>query len=250
MDNNYHNNKTQDLVAPKTRKRIFKTVLITHIVLIGSLLLWGVIAEFFKPKREKVITVSLASLPAESAAPSPVAYSPPKPEKKATPKTKKTIKKRPKKTRKKVKKKPKWKPAKKIKISKEVVYVKPKKTWKPVSKPKTFDRNKLINKLNQSKQFTRVGNNVGVQSYENSVGAYLHRYWETPAKSVLGNRRPEVTIKLKIASNGKLMNYSIVKASGITAVDNSVKNLLKKVKYLPAPRGGARTIVLIMEVVK
>ena len=249
-----------NLVSPLTRKRIFHSVVIAHVVVISTILLWGIIAEFFKPEPPKVITVSLYTPPGNPAPPSPPAYSPPAP--KSAPKTRTKVK-RPKtipkkkvvpKPKKKVVPKPKktWKPARTIKVSKDVVYIKPQKTWKPQPQVQKMDKQQLLASINQSRTNIRSNTtNAGaVQSYENSVGAYLYRLWDTPDKSLLGNKRPEVKIMLNIASNGQLLGAQILSPSGLPVMDESVAKLLRKIKYLPAPTGGARKVTLILEVIE
>jgi len=223
------------LVDLRTHKRIFRTVLITHIVIIAMILVWGLAVEFFKPEKPKSLTVSLYT-PPKAASTAPV-YTPPK--KKTSPKKKVT--KKPK------KKKKKWKAAKKIKVSKKLVYVKPKKR-RP--QPKAIDKQKLLNSLKQknAKKSSKIKNKSALQSYENNVGAYLYQLWDTPDKSLLGNKRPEVKVELSIAANGRLVHAKILKPSGIAAMDESIQELLKKIKYLPAPNGGAKKITLILEV--
>ncbi|MCK4983569.1 MAG: TonB C-terminal domain-containing protein [Victivallaceae bacterium] len=228
------------LVDLRTRKKIFHTVLITHVVIISMIIVWGFAVDFFKPKRPKSITVSLYTPPETSG--TPPAYTPPKT------KTKAAAKKTPKK---KVIKKPKkkWKPAKKIKVSKDLVYVKPVKT-RPRIKP--MDKQKLLNYLKQNRVKIRSNTqNTGIaQKYENSVGAYLYQLWDTPDKSILSGKHPEVKIQLNIAANGQLLNARILKPSGITAMDKSIQKLLQKIKYLPVPSNGAQKITLILEVIE
>lgn len=225
------------LVDLRTRKKIFHVVLIAHIVIISIILVWGLAIEFFKPKRSKVLTVSLYTPPKTSGAP-PV-YSPPKTKSSKKKATKK-------KSKKKKSKKKKWKPAKKIKISRQLVYVKAKKRQVQI---KPMNKQKLLTSLKQKQ--VKTGSNTAVaKSYENSVGAYLYQLWDTPDKSILGGKHPEVKIQLNIAANGQLLYAKILKGSGVTAMDKSIQELLKKVKYLPAPRGGARKITLILELIE
>ena len=233
------NDDKKALVDQRTRRKIFHVVLITHIVVISTILLWGLAVEFFKPKKPQSLTVSLYTPPKNPGAP---VYTPPKAVKTVKPPEKKITKTKPKK-----KPKKKWKPAKKIKVSKKLVYVKPKKT-EPRIKP--IDKQKLLNSLKQKNTKIRGSQNTAVaQSYENSVGAYLYQLWDTPDKNVLGNKHPEVKIELTIAANGKLVYARILTPSGISAMDKSVQELLKKVEYLPVPRGGAKKITLILEVI-
>lgn len=227
------------LVDLRTRKKIFHVVLITHIVAISIILVWGLAVEFFKPKRPQSITVSLYTPPKAFEAP-PI-YTPPKrksPKKRVTKRPKKTPKKR-------VVKK--WTPAKKIKISEKLVYIKPVKT-RPQIKP--MDKQKLLTSLKQKQvKISSSTKSAGAsKNYENSVGSYLYQLWDTPDKSALGTKRPEVKIELNIAANGQLLNAKILNPSGIAAMDESIQKLLKKVKYLPASGRGARKITLILEV--
>lgn len=224
------------LVDLRTRRRIFHIVLIVHIVIIIIILVWGFATDFFKPKKQpKALTVSLYTPPKSSS--TPKAYTRPKAKR-----TKKTV-------AKKAKKKKKWKVAKKITISKKVFYIKPKKT-PPRVKP--IDKQKLVTTIKQKN--TKIISKIDIpqltQSYENSVGAYLYQLWDTPDKSVLGATRPELKIQLNIAANGQLLYAKILKPSGVPAMDKSVQELFKKVKYLPVPKGGAKKITLILEVIE
>ena len=212
------------LVDLRTRKKIFHVVLITHIVIIIIILVWGLAVEFFKPEHPKTMNVSLYTPPKTSGA--PPAYTPPK----TKSSKKKAVKKKP--------KKKKWKLAKKIKVSKQLVYIKPKKTQ---AQPKP---------MNKQKYAKTSSNTLAAKNYENSVGAYLYQLWDTPDKSLLGGKRPEVKIQLSIAANGQLLDAKILKSSGIAAMDKSIRKLLKKVKYLPVPSGGAKKITLILEVIE
>ena len=243
----YKKDAENALVDSRTHKKIFRSVLIVHIVIISLIVLWGALVELFKPKPPSILTVSLYTPPQTSGA--PPAYTPPKAEKPKKKVKKKKPKPKKKVTKKRLKPKKKWKPAKKIKVSKKLVYVKPKKTTPQV---KPIDKQKLLTALKQ--KYTKIRSNIkntgAAQSYENSVGAYLYQLWDTPDKSVLGNKRPEVKIKLNIAANGQLLYAKILKPSGVTAMDKSVQELLKKVKYLPVPSGGSKEVILILEVIE
>jgi len=226
------------LVDEHTHKKIFHSVVIAHVVIISTILVWGFLVEFFRPKQPKSITVSLYTPPETSG--TPPAYTPPK-AKTAPKKTpKKKLVKKPKK---------KWKAKKIIKVSKDLVYIKPLKT-RPQIKP--MDKQKLLNYLKQKNVKIRSNTkSTGVsQNYENSVGAYLYQLWDTPDKSLLANKRPEVKIQINIAANGQLLDAKILKPSGVAAMDKSVQELLQKIKYLPIPSNGAQKITLILEVIE
>ena len=233
------------LVDLRTHKKIFHSVVIVHIVIISIIIVWGFLIEFFKPERPKSITVSLSSLPTPPGV-SP-AYTPPI--KKTKPKA--VAKKVKKKVKNKAKKKPrkKWKAAKKIKVSRQLVYVKPTRTRSQI---KPMNKKKLLVFLSQNRVKIRSNTQSAniAQSYENNVGAYLYQLWDTPDKNLLNGQGPEVKIQLNIAANGKLLSAKILKLSGITAMDNSVQKLLRKVKYLPSPSNGGRKITLILEVIE
>ncbi|MDD5697449.1 MAG: TonB family protein [Victivallaceae bacterium] len=234
------------LVDARTRKKIFRSVVIAHLAIIGAILIWSCLAELLRSRQPKVITVSLYTPAAAPGSPRPTAPAPPVPVPRPRPAAAPPAQPKPKiaKTAKK-----KWQPAKTIKVSRELVYIRPRRTAPKPAAPEPMDKRQLLAFLNQDRVKIHSGAGTGVTaSYENQLGAYLYRLWDTPDKSVLGGKRPEVKIRLDIAADGRLRNSTVLKPSGIAAMDESVKQLLGKIKLLPAPENGPREVTLILEV--
>ncbi|QSH40414.1 TonB C-terminal domain-containing protein [Lentisphaerota bacterium ZTH] len=253
------------LVSRTTRRYIFRGVVIAHIaVLVVPFLFLAVYEWFFKPQKPKIMQVTLYSPPPANPTPPAPQYTPPAPPKakkkipvKSKPKPKtakpkpKTVKRKPKIKKAKVTKK-RWKKASKIKISKEVVKVN-RTTVKPKSQKRFIPltpeqlKNRIYSNMPRIRT-TNTANTALVQAYENKVGSYLYNVWETPDKSQLGNRQPEVEIELYVTATGKVSRSRITRYSGINPMDLSVKKLLAKLDYVPAPPKGATTLKLILEI--
>jgi TonB family protein len=256
------NKKQRELISQGTRKKIFHGVAIAHVALIIVPFVAFTIYEWFKPAKPKTIQVTLYTPPQKvnptPPSPQPPAVQPkpqpPKPKKKPVikrkPKPKPKTKPKPKKhkiTKPKPKKK-RWKPAEKIKISKDIVKRKPSKperTFVPLTK------DQLAAQIRKNVPVTRISNKTGNYgaSYESQLSSFIYRIWETPAKNLLGNKNPEVTIELDIDSAGRVKGSKILKLSGVSAMDNSVKKLLAQLSRVIPPRNGPQRIVMILEVV-
>ncbi|MCP3966503.1 MAG: TonB C-terminal domain-containing protein [Lentisphaerae bacterium] len=256
----------RELVSRTTRRYIFRGVVIAHVaVIILPFLFLAVYEWLFKPKKPKIMQVTLYSPPPAAPAPPAPQYQPPAPKKaakkipvkkkpKPKPKTKpkpKVTKRKPKVTKPKVTKK-RWKKARKIKISREVVKVnrktvkvKPQKRFIPLT-PEQL-KNRIYTNMPRIRT-TSTSSTAVVQAYENKVGSYLYNVWETPDKSQLGNRQPEVEIELYVTSTGKVSRARIIRYSGVNPMDLSVKKLLANLDYVPAPPRGATTLKLILEI--
>jgi len=74
-----------------------------------------------------------------------------------------------------------------------------------------------------------------METYNRKAGMYLKNVWMQPSKSLLGNQLPAVTIELEIAADGRVTGKRILKASGIAAMDDSAKSLLRRLDRMPAP---------------
>ncbi len=77
----------------------------------------------------------------------------------------------------------------------------------------------------------------------------LYDLWEQPTSREVGGASPSVTVRLTISSYGSVTSASIVRQSGISAMDISVKELLQRLKTLPKPPKGGMTFeaVLVLE---
>ena len=74
-----------------------------------------------------------------------------------------------------------------------------------------------------------------MEAYNRRAGMYLKNVWMQPPKSLLGNQLPAVTIELEIAPDGRVTGKRILKTSGIAAMDDSARGLLRQLDRMPAP---------------
>jgi protein TonB len=267
----YHQEETgKKLISRKLKKRILISVIVFHVVFIILPFIIYLLISWLKPNKPKTIKVTLVNppppgspapppppdvKPTNKPKPTPEPPKPPKPQKK---KKKKKVVKKPVQKKEPVKKKPvqkkpdkpKWKPldVSKIKISKKEI--KSKTPSKPVQK---FDVNKFAQRLKNLQSTIKLSdtaeplNRNDMQYYE-TVSGYVYRVWKQPSESELGGRKPSVTIHVSVAANGSVLSASIVKRSGISAMDMSVKRLISELKNLPIPPRGAMQFDIILEV--
>ena len=86
-----------------------------------------------------------------------------------------------------------------------------------------------------------------IETYYDKVTTTLYRHWNQPNISNLQNQEPTVILKLKIDKNGRIISATVTQKSGVAAMDNSVDELLEKVKVLPIPPR-AMEITVTMEI--
>jgi TonB family protein len=86
-------------------------------------------------------------------------------------------------------------------------------------------------------------------SYDQVLGSYLKKYWNTPYKEELGGKKPEVTVLINISADGRIASYRILKSSNNRPMDDSVERLFSSLKRVPQPPDRvAREFKLIMEI--
>ncbi|MFO7820676.1 MAG: TonB family protein [Lentisphaeria bacterium] len=96
------------------------------------------------------------------------------------------------------------------------------------------DENNALTTTDQSPQtesaelITRYANEV--------VRVILYRRWQTPTASEMGNSSPKTDVKLVISADGTVKQARIIRASGNSAMDASVRQLLTNLKRLPPLR--------------
>ncbi len=88
--------------------------------------------------------------------------------------------------------------------------------------------------------------NDSLMKYGLSLGDYLKTRWEEPSRSLLEGRLPEVLIEVTIAADGRVLSSRILKPSGITAMDASVRRMLDALDRVPTPPSGRISLQLIM----
>ncbi len=275
--------KAGEMVSLATRKKIRKTVIITHVAVVLLPFLVLMIYQWFKPTPPERIKVRLVQMPLadnsgeRSMAPRPQVEKPktkqkktvkkkvkpkkklvkkakPKPKKKLVKKTKPKAKPK-KRITKKTKPKPKSKPKRKIlsandiKISREVVKNRTRKKLSSADLEKKILKN--WKKVNYSANPSTRYNGKVTAAYSDTVGLYLEPIWEQPDKTSLAGRFPEVTIRLDIDGRGRVTRARIVRRSGISVMDSSITKLLRKLKRVPPPPGGkAKSVTIIMAIEK
>ncbi len=85
-------------------------------------------------------------------------------------------------------------------------------------------------------------------TYEDYLGTYLKRFWDTPERRLLNGRKPEVTVQVSIASDGRIVGHRIIRPSNIELMDDSVERIFTALRQVMAPPDGKpREIALIFE---
>ena len=83
--------------------------------------------------------------------------------------------------------------------------------------------------------------------YWERLGNYIKSRWSEPPGSLLGNARPQVTIELSIAADGRVTSARIIARSGNAPMDESVQRMLSNLDRVPAPSNGSTSIQLILK---
>ena len=74
------------------------------------------------------------------------------------------------------------------------------------------------------------------QNYFEQLKHYFYIRWQQPPRSLLGNRNQEAVVEVTVAADGQILASRIIRASGIKAMDQSVRQLLDNLNPLPPPR--------------
>lgn len=259
-------------------------VFILHTVIITVPLIWMAMDNFFRPPKVNAFRVKIGpkelshaplvgppertrpkpagppipAEPAVSVPPAPPAepkVSIPKPKPKIKKAVRKTVKKRAvKRTAKRTKKTVQKKTVKKRNLQNEV-YRPPRGTNElRETAGRNFNPNVPIGSRDrgqvQGKADHRTpggGLTEEMEQYNRRAGMYLKNVWFQPPKSLLGDQLPAVTIELEIASDGRVTAGRILKTSGVAAMDDSVRNLLKQLDRMPAPPKRGTVIQFILQ---
>ena len=139
----------------------------------------------------------------------------------------------------------------------------PQKT-KPTRQPATrnVNRNQQSNTYSNIANQIRSGNTSGgsrssynngsaaASNYYGQVGTKLKWEWEKdrPSSSSLNGKKPVVTLKFRVASNGAILYKQIVRKCGIPSVDASIERLLARLTTLPRPPQGLSEFTVNMRV--
>lgn len=74
--------------------------------------------------------------------------------------------------------------------------------------------------------------------YPGKVAEFLKQLWQTPSGIFLDGRNADVLIRLTISGNGTITGKEVLRYSGVSAMDDSVRALLRRVERVPAPSDG------------
>lgn len=276
-------------VSNRLRFKILQTALTIHILVISCPFVWNLFDKIFNPPKKKIINVRLVTqLPAapsetsssaKGGAPAPPAIIPNMPKVSPRPRPK-PIKPPPIKPVQPPKVQPQTPPKVPPKIQPKVqpkVQPKPRPKTKPKVQPKAKEPEKTFIPITedplaasnqaQATQAPQVvssqahvpqgppGDNLEGEKFQldyiQFVGQYLKSNWEPPSILQLGGNTPEVTVRIWLSPAGNITQWQLIKSSGNTLVDNSVKNLFFKIRKLPhPPPKGVNDLTLVMEIKK
>ena len=249
---NYNNIETltdKNLVSDSTRKKIRLWVTAIHaFVIVVPLTVYLIVTNTVEKKPRRVFVARVVNLPAP---PQPVAI----PVKPKTTHPEINVSKPKIKIMKPIVKKPKikktaWKPL----DPNQIKIIKPKKVRKKPVKNK-FDKKRFLKKLKpkgtNDKAVPVKAKSISsrvVDSFYESVGSQLYKYWTPPSATRLGYRHPSATVSVTINSTGKIISWKISKSSGFVSVDSSIRELMSSIDRLPQPPNGIRTFEIILQV--
>jgi len=259
-----------DLVAPNTRKRIFKIVLGAHLALLLALCAGLLVARIMRKPRPSTMRVTLLSAPTSSTSRQPrvstrpptprpeprktIARPKPKPKPKTRPKPRPVSKPKPK--PKKTSKR-KWKPRKSITVSRKVV--RKTTTAKPITRPTPPPPRRIsATEIEKTLRAERVGttptprsaSNAPPSNYYDRVSGVLHSIWRQPSKAELAGTFPTVDLTITVDASGRVSAARVSRRSGNAAMDASAAKLARDLRVLPPPPSGKLTFTVTLEVVE
>lgn len=240
----------QDFDSIVSRKTLLYVSAI-HVVFILVLYLSGIIQNFFWNTAPQAIAVSLTGPAAFQEMRAMVAAAK---QIQATIKQNKTEKTKQKETKpiQKIPAKKTWKPLDISQITKPtetpVKEFKPTKQTTATNSAQGISSSALAANLKKSLSSVKFGSsgttqaNSAMLTYYDSISSFLYERWEQPSKLAVSGEPPSVLVRLNIGTDGKLMNYKIIKSSNFPEMDDSIKRMLDTVDRLPNPPDGAMTI--------
>ena len=86
------------------------------------------------------------------------------------------------------------------------------------------------------------GGDAESSRYGKLVGEYLKTRWAEPPRTLLEGREPRVLIELAIAADGRVTGARILRASGVPAMDESVRRLFQVLDRVPRPGSGSLSL--------
>lgn len=103
----------------------------------------------------------------------------------------------------------------------------------------------LAETLNSGMKKIQFGNTLNAtntnSTYYDQISQFLYDKWQQPSRADIGATNPVPTVRVKFVldRNGRIISSSIISYSNISAMDNSVRQLLADLTSLPASPDGA-----------
>ena len=79
------------------------------------------------------------------------------------------------------------------------------------------------------------GGGGGNDPFLAAISAALHDAWETPSRAEIGSGDRAVAVKITLRSDGRVTAFQVTRPSGNAALDQSVEQMLRQLRRLPAP---------------
>lgn len=248
----YLNIKSEPGLETIVSRKTLLYVSAIHIALILVLYLSGIIQNFFWNTAPQAIAVSLTS----SATFREISMAAAASKQAQAQKQKKKIERTKQKETKPVQKVPAkktWKPLDITQITKptetQVKEFKPIKQTTATESANGVSASTLAANLKKSLSSVKFGSasgasqvNPAMLTYYDSISSFLYERWEQPSKLAVSGEPPSLLVRLKIGTDGKLVEYKIIKSSNFHEMNDSVKQMLDTIDRLPVPPNGAMTI--------
>lgn len=79
------------------------------------------------------------------------------------------------------------------------------------------------------------GGGGGGDPFYSAISQALYQAWDPPGRQDVGGRRPVVRMKIVLRSDGTITAFQMVKSSGFKVMDDSVLDIFRTLRELPAP---------------
>lgn len=73
------------------------------------------------------------------------------------------------------------------------------------------------------------------REYLGKLKAFVEPRFRQPSDAQLNGQKPHTIVSVSIASDGRVLDWQITRASGIAAMDDAVRNTMHNLKVVPAP---------------
>ena len=73
------------------------------------------------------------------------------------------------------------------------------------------------------------------REYLGKLKAFVEPKFRQPSDAQLNGHKPYTIVSVSIASDGRVLDWQITRASGIAAMDDAVRSTMRSLKVVPAP---------------